>query len=1412
MKACMGRNDDTNPVPEECSIDTKTSDTLIEAAVKHIDAIRYLVENCGIDVDSNAGLIAFKEAAAKGSIDVVRYLAGHPGVDVRGRTSDGNTALMVAAGQGRIDVVRYLVGECGADVNDATISGTTALTRATEEGHNDVVQYIVKECEVSVNVKDSNWNSLIMMAARRGHIDVIRFLAGECGADVHAANRSGITALMMAAEGKHVTVIQYLVAERGANVNTTDDSGATVLMQAAARGHDGLVQYLVEECGADVNAVDDDGVSILMTAAVKGHANIVRYLAGDCGADVNGKDKRGATVLVKATAAKAIDVNRYLAKDCGVDVDARDEAGATLLMKTVADGHLDVCRCLAMECDDDIDATNACGATALMQVAENGDADLVRFLVTECGANVNATGDSGTGLMQTAAKGDIGVVRCLTGECRADLNASDNIGSTALMKATMYSHIDIVRHLIECGAIINATNEGGYTALRIASEQNDQRKIASRLFVRAVAQIWYISPSEIELIKFVETSNVGGEYRAKWIDADVAIKLFLPGTSFHATFADEVHMWHQLRHPNVIKLYGVCDMNPLPLQFFVCEYTSSGSLHDYVKLTPRKQQNVWPFLLQAALGLEYLHERGIIHCDVRCSNILIGSDGLSKLINFGQGGFTRRFGINVDSLRWQAPEVLVGEMSSCSSDVYSLGMCLLEAVTREVPWKNWNIDDIRDVKTRWNPGANGTESWEPLRPHNASACKLVWSMCSRDPARRISISRIVQELVRLTKHNSQTEQDLLSCIEEYRCGEIKAMWENVQTRVEKNSSHTSHRDSNELKKLYDCLYKSNHPIAVLEQFHTLLRDFLQMIIVPGDQARVLQLSATCATKLSNTAFFRRLRSLWSAFGESAEEAHEREERWEKQRKKQIEIFISEASKVYLVVEELKSQDEKLQFLASLKMEIAHPSVEYTPGQLGILTKAYKDVAAKLDSNALSKLSPEWFIPWYELIIDSNCTLGRGGFGVCVFRAKWLDTEVVVKQLIGHGEEIGNSSSFLSYTSIIPLTAAEKTAKWSETLAIFQREVDIWFRLSHPHVIRLFGACHIGRPFFVCEYATKGTLISYLRNHPSEIWAKLHDAALGVQYLHARGVVHGDLKGNNIVIGSDKKAKVTDFGLSLNIDNCKDLRISGAAHYVAPECFINEGAQPTFASDIYSLGMCIVEALRIVEAGDKIKLCMPWGTLDNMVVKYHVRHGNLPSPPKNCSDSEWELVQQMCVFEPDNRLKISAVVDRLEKMAQNRVAKHADDPPAGPVNLCSIPEAILEAQALLNQLKCKNRDESVLSMYFSMWGQLQSVYHQTNNQVDSVGRTVLYSLVAEAQDITKSLESMTSGVVSLFEATLRCCALTRRLGKFTDGYLIPPDKKGGVFDGHSNGKRHFIGTGNTPTKKQRQIEANTTQQL
>ncbi|EGZ11997.1 hypothetical protein PHYSODRAFT_517054, partial [Phytophthora sojae] len=154
------------------------------------------------------------------------------------------------------------------------------------------------------------------------------------------------------------------------------------------------------------------------------------------------------------------------------------------------------------------------------------------------------------------------------------------------------------------------------------------------------------------------------------------------------SFGGEVRMWQQLRHPNIVKLYGVCAVNS-HLQFFVCEYASQGSLLEYVKSPAEKRPTMWRYLYEAALGLEYLHERGLVHGDLRCSNIPIGSDGLAKLSNFGLIRSIKTSNAVLDrsvrSMRWQAPEVVKGMSPSFQSDVYSLGISILEAVTKETP-------------------------------------------------------------------------------------------------------------------------------------------------------------------------------------------------------------------------------------------------------------------------------------------------------------------------------------------------------------------------------------------------------------------------------------------------------------------------------------------------------------------------------------------------------------------------------------------------------------------------------------------------------------------------------------------------------------------------------------------------------
>jgi len=110
----------------------------------------------------------------------------------------------------------------------------------------------------------------------------------------------------------------------------------------------------------------------------------------------------------------------------------------------------------------------------------------------------------------------------------------------------------------------------------------------------------------------------------------------------------------------------------------------------------------------------------------------------------------------------------------------------------------------------------------------------------------------------------------------------------------------------------------------------------------------------------------------------------------------------------------------------------------------------------------------------------------------------------------------------------------------------------------------------------------GNMIEYFRHLkergediPFNSW--IVDIINGLQYLHKESLVHGDLRGANILIDDNSTAKLSDFGLSLFADTSSASMgslVGGAARWMAPE--IMKGSRPTPASDIYAFGRVCLE--------------------------------------------------------------------------------------------------------------------------------------------------------------------------------------------------------------------------------------------
>lgn len=180
-----------------------------------------------------------------------------------------------------------------------------------------------------------------------------------------------------------------------------------------------------------------------------------------------------------------------------------------------------------------------------------------------------------------------------------------------------------------------------------------------------------------------------------------------------------------------------------------------------------------------------------------------------------------------------------------------------------------------------------------------------------------------------------------------------------------------------------------------------------------------------------------------------------------------------------------------------------------------------------------------------------------------------------------------------------------------------------------------------------ENASGGTLRVYLHKHReagrSLVWRKLHEVALGLLYLHKNGIIHSDIKSNNILVSKNGKAMLIDFGLSFEQSGSRlNVKNWGAVQWRPPEYVVENGAGPSFAADVYSLGMCIVEAV----TGRNT----PWGSIEDEQVKTFLRNKEMMPRPPEMSDTEWKLVERMCVFEPSERMPLADVIVRLEDLA------------------------------------------------------------------------------------------------------------------------------------------------------------------
>src|SRR6476469_5397525 len=226
--------------------------------------------------------------------------------------------------------------------------------------------------------------------------------------------------------------------------------------------------------------------------------------------------------------------------------------------------------------------------------------------------------------------------------------------------------------------------------------------------------------------------------------------------------------------------------------------------------------------------------------------------------------------------------------------------------------------------------------------------------------------------------------------------------------------------------------------------------------------------------------------------------------------------------------------------------------------------------------------------------------------------------------------------------LLAVTPSLDPAETEESRQRILREGRIGARLQHAHVISMFDVVvHDDRPWLVMEYLPSDSLATVVREKgpllPVRVAAIGRDVADGLAAAHAAGVVHRDVKPGNVLIGTDGRVKLTDFGVARAVDDVQLTRtglIAGTPAFLAPE--IAQGRQPTAASDVFALGATLYTAVEGVP---------PFGLDDNAYALLHKVATGEPETPRRAGALTGVLMRLLSV-DPEARPSAAQARDLL----------------------------------------------------------------------------------------------------------------------------------------------------------------------
>ncbi|KAL1138671.1 hypothetical protein AAG570_008733, partial [Ranatra chinensis] len=251
--------------------------------------------------------------------------------------------------------------------------------------------------------------------------------------------------------------------------------------------------------------------------------------------------------------------------------------------------------------------------------------------------------------------------------------------------------------------------------------------------------------------------------------------------------------------------------------------------------------------------------------------------------------------------------------------------------------------------------------------------------------------------------------------------------------------------------------------------------------------------------------------------------------------------------------------------------------------------------------------------WQKNDFNIGPLLGRGGFG-CVHLAL-------------------ERSTYLRFA----LKVIKRSKLDSPNMRyLLLNEIRIHKQLNHPNILPLYTYFTDKTSIYlVLEYAAYGTILDLLHKlgqFPEQITAKyIYQACDALQYCHTKGIVHRDVKPENLLVDVRQDLKLSDFGMASFPRSRAMVRKRGTSHYFSPE--IIEGKPYGESVDRWSVGVLAYEML----AGEHPFIDQDGNTMPQRIVALDFTF------PEHFSEGAKDLISQLIIFNPLKRLRFDRVM-------------------------------------------------------------------------------------------------------------------------------------------------------------------------